>query len=117
MKKKADIVDWDFLHTYCVGFDDESMPEGVTGENLKGYLLAEYDEYTQTAEWASEICGTPVEDIRWYAEIVGKNNAVTLLHGYAPARNTGAEDLPQMFNGIGCDGWPYGKPGLVRFVY
>lgn len=110
-EENGDVVDWDFLHTYCVGFDDESMPEGASGENLKGYLLGEYDDTPKTAEWASEICGTPVEDIRWYAEILGKNNAVTLLHGYAPARCIGAEDFPQMFIALGAMGGHMGKPG------
>lgn len=110
-EEKGGIVDWDFLHTYAVGFDDESMPEGATGENLKGYLLGSYDNTPKTAEWASEICGTPVEDIRWYAEILGKENAVTMLHGYAPARCTGAEDMPQMFMSLAAMGGHIGKPG------
>lgn len=109
-EEKGDIVDWDFLHTYAIGFDDESMPDGAT-ENLKGYLLGEYDNTPKTAEWASEICGTPVEDIRWYAEALGKNNAVSLMHGYAAARCIGAEDLPQMFLAVGVMGGHIGKPG------
>ena len=108
---KGGVVDWDFLDTYTVGFDDEHMPEGAKGENLKGYLLGDYDKTPKTAEWASEICGTPVEDIRWYAEILGKDNAVCLLHGYAPARCTGAEDLPQMFLSLAAMGGHIGKPG------
>ena len=110
-EKQGGVIDWDFLHTYTVGFDDESMPEGSNGENLLGYLRGEYDDTPKTAEWASEICGTPVEDIRWYAEVLAKDNAVTMLHGYAPARCTGAEDMPQMFMALGAMGGHMGKPG------
>lgn len=109
-EEKGNVVDWDFLNTYTVGFDDATMPEGAK-ENLKGYLLGDYDKTPKTAEWASEICGTPAEDIRWYAEVLGKENAVYLMHGYALARCNGAEDIPQMFTALGAMGGHFGKPG------
>ena len=41
----------------------------------------------------SLICGTPVEDIEWFAQLVGKEHKVALLHSFAAARNKGAEDF------------------------
>lgn len=111
-EEKGDVIDWDFLETYTIGFDDEHMPSGVDKvENIKGYLMGDYDNTPKTAEWASTICGTPVEDIRWYAELLGKNNTVSMLHGYALARCNGAEDVPQLFMTLGAMGGHFGKPG------
>lgn len=106
------VIDWDFLHNNCVGFDAESMPEGAASEeSFQAYLLGEVDGAPKTAEWASAICGTPVEDIRWYAEVLGKNNKVTISHGYASARCRDAEDVPQMLMTLAAMGGHYGKPG------
>ena len=111
-EEKGDIVDWDFLHKYCVGFDSESMPEGAKlEENFKDYVLGNYDGVPKTAEWATKICGTPVDDIRWYAELIGKNNKVMLQHSYSFARAAGAEDVPQMFMTLGAMGGHMGKSG------
>ncbi len=110
--EKGNIVDWDFLHTYCVGFDEESMPEGSEGEEtFRGYVLGEYDGQPKTPEWASAICGTPVSDITYLAEAIGKEHAAILSHGYASARCNGAEDLPQAYMTIACMGSHFGKPG------
>lgn len=106
------VIDWDFLHSNCLGFNAESMPEGApTEDNFQAYLLGETDGQPKTAEWASEICGAPVDDIRWYAGILGKDNKVTIHHGYAPARCRDAEDVPQMIMTLGAMGGHYGKPG------
>ena len=111
-EERGNVIDWDFLHKYCVGFDSESMPdEAKTSENFKGYLLGEYDGVPKTAEWASPICGTPAEDIRWYAELLQKDNKVMLQHSYAFARANGAEDVPQMFMTLGAMGGHMGKSG------
>lgn len=110
--EKGDIIDWDFLHKYSVGFDSESMPaDAVLDENFQDYVLGKYDGIPKTPEWATEICGTPVEDITWYAETVGKKNNVMLYHSYPATRYNGAEDLPQLFLTIGCMGGHMGKKG------
>ncbi len=104
-ESKGGIIDWDMLNKCSVGFDAEHMPADATlNENFKGYILGEYDGIPKTAEWASEITGTPVEDIRWYAEIMGKQNKVGLLHSFAAARCNNAEDFPQLFYTIGMMG-------------
>ncbi len=106
------IIDWDFLDKYTVGFDADHMPEGAKlNENFKDYVLGAYDDTPKDAEWASNICGTPVEDIRWYAGEMRKDKAVSILHSYAHARNKNAEDIPQLFMTIGCMGGHMGKPG------
>ncbi|MEG0759405.1 MAG: molybdopterin dinucleotide binding domain-containing protein, partial [Raoultibacter sp.] len=70
-----------------------------------------YDGIPKSPEWASELTGTPAEDIVWYAHAVGKQNNVSLLHGYAAARTNCSEDFPQLFMTIGAMGGHIGKPG------
>ncbi len=111
-EQNGDVIDWDFLHTYCVGFDAESMPEGAaTAENYRGYLEGSYDGVVKDAAWASAICGTPEDDIRWFASTLGKKRNVYISHGYAAARCNGAEDLPQALMTVALMGGHFGKPG------
>lgn len=111
-EERGDIIDWDFLDRCTLGFDEGHLPiDASTAENVRGYILGEYDGVPKTPEWASEICGAAPEDISWYAEVLGKNNAVTMFFGYAPSRCYGAENLPQMMETVACMGGHHGKPG------
>ena len=109
---EGNVIDWEFMDRNVSGFDDDHMPEDAKiQENLKGYLLGDYDGIPKTAEWASEICGTPVEDIRWYAAKMGKENKVGVVHSYAAARCNNAEEFPVMFYTIGAMGGHMGREG------
>lgn len=116
--EQGDVIDWDFLHTYCVGFDDESMPaEAKLQENLLGYVRGDYDGIPKTPEWASAVCATPPEDITYFANAVKKTTNAILSHGYAAGRCSGAEEVPQLFLTVGCLGGHIGKPGNACGVY
>lgn len=106
------IIDWDFLHSCTVGFDAEHMPaDARVNENFKDYVLGRYDGVPKTPEWATEICGTPVEDIRWLARELRKDKRVAFMWGLAPARGNDSEDFPQIMMTIGAMGGHMGKPG------
>ncbi|MEC4176439.1 molybdopterin-dependent oxidoreductase [Adlercreutzia sp. R7] len=106
------VVDQEFLDKYCVGFDAAHMPaDAKLDENFKDYLMGAYDGTPKTAEWASVICGTPVDDIKWFAETIGKDHAVMLLHNYALARCSSADNVPQLFMTVGAMGGHMGKSG------
>lgn len=108
----GDVVDWGFLDRCTVGFDEDHMPADATStENIKAYILGEYDGMPKTPEWATEICGTPTEDITRFAKIMSKNNAVSWLYGYAPSRTNGSENLQQIQETVCCMGGHHGKPG------
>ena len=108
------LIDWDFLNRCTVGFDADHMPaDARTNENFMGYVLGEYDGTPKTAEWASEICGTPVELIHEFADILGCKNNVSIHSNGAPARCKGAENYPQLIMTIAAMGGHYGKPGNV----
>lgn len=110
--QNGSLIDWDFLNRCTVGFDEEHMPaDAKTDENFRDYVLGKYDGIEKTPEWASEICGTPVEKIEHLAEVLGcKNNCYISSNG-APARNKGAENYPQALMTVAAMGGHFGKPG------
>ncbi len=106
------LIDWDFLDRCTVGFDADHMPaDAKTDENFRDYVMGKYDGVEKTPEWASEICGTPVDKIHRLADILScKNNCYFSTNG-APARNKGAENYPQAFMTLACLGGHIGKSG------
>ena len=105
-------IDWDFLNRCTVGFDADHMPaDAKTDENFKDYVLGAYDGIPKTPEWASELCGTPIELIEQFAEIVSCQHDVSFHSNGAPARNKGAENYPQLLMTVAAMGGHYGKPG------
>ena len=106
------LIDWDFLNRCTVGFDADHMPaDARTDENFRDYVLGVYDGQPKTPEWASELCGTPVELIEKFAEINSCKNNVSFHSNGAPARCKGAENYPQMLMTIAAMGGHFGKPG------
>lgn len=111
-EESGDIIDWDFLDRCTVGFDADHMPADATStENIKAYIQGEYDGIPKSPDWAAEICGASLEDITWFAELMGKNNAVSWLYGYAASRTNGSENLQQIQETVCCMGGHHGKPG------
>ncbi len=58
--------DREFLHKYCIGFDEETMPEAHKGRNMsyEDYVLGTgYDKVPKTPAWASEITLIPEQRI------------------------------------------------------
>lgn len=107
-----DYLDQDFIDKYSVGFDMDHLPADATvQECFKDYVLGKYDGFPKTPEWATEYCGTPVEQIRWYAEKIRKENNVMLMHSYAGSRQCDTENLPQLFLTIGIMGGHIGRSG------
>jgi anaerobic dimethyl sulfoxide reductase subunit A len=110
--KNGSYIDWDYLNRCTVGFDAEHMPEDAkTTENFKDYLLGKYDDTPKTPEWASALCGTPVELIERFADILSCQNNVAIHACAAPARNKGSENFPHMLTTIAAMGGHFGKPG------
>ena len=111
--EEGNIVDWDFLAKYTVGFDANSpkAPNLKEDVNFCDYLAGKYDGIVKDAAWASKISGTPVEQITMLARALGKTHNVWLMHSFGAARNDGAENFPQIFMTIGAMGGHYGKPG------
>lgn len=114
-KAEGDIVDWEFLDKYTVGFDADHKPEDLKEDvNFADYLEGKYDGVKHDAEWASAICGVPVEKITWFAREIGKKKNVWLLHNFA------ARSLRCMRERSAAvhDAWRYGRPhGQARQLH
>lgn len=113
---QGNVVDREFLDRYTLGFDGDHMPDdAVLDENYEGYLRGEYDGTPKTAEWASLICGAPVEDIRWYAETCAKGHNHVFCFSHGASRNSGAENFHQALASVVLMGGHIGKPGNAFF--
>lgn len=86
--------DKDFLDKYCVGFDEEHMPEGVPeGESLESYILGKKDGIPKTPEWAEEICKVPATTIRRLAREYATSKPAALMQGWGPQRQAYGEQF------------------------
>ena len=104
------LQDQAFLDKYTVGFDADHMPAGADQkENFKDYVLGTYDGVPKTPEWASEICGTPVDLIRSLARQMALTKPMTLISSSAAARTYYGEQFCQAFLTVG---WMTGNVGV-----
>lgn len=89
-----DMVDLEFLHTYCVGYDEETMPEAYQGQNLsyRSYVMGEgYDMVEKTAEWAAKITGISADRIKSLAQEIGTTKPLYVNQGWGPQRRSNGE--------------------------
>ena len=90
----TNLVDLDFLHTYCQGFDEESMPESAKGRNLsyKDYIMGTgYDRIAKTPQWAEPITGIPAGRIKELAREIGTTKPLFVLQGWGSQRRSNGE--------------------------
>ncbi|HZK85306.1 MAG TPA: DMSO/selenate family reductase complex A subunit [Desulfosporosinus sp.] len=86
--------DQEFLNNYCVGFDEEHMPDGVpAGSSYKSYILGESDGVAKTPEWASKRCGIPTETIIMLAREIGGAKPCFILQGRGMQRHAYGESM------------------------
>ena len=114
-----DLVDKEFLDTYCVGYDEDTMPESAKGQNksYKDYIMGTgYDMVEKTAEWAAPITGIPAERIKQLAADIAAAEAPCICQGWGPQRHTNGEDtsraicmLPVLIGKIGLPGTNTGQ--------
>lgn len=111
---KNDQVDIDFLHTYCVGFDEETLPDSAKGQNksYRDYIMGTgYDKIEKTPEWAAPITGIAVEKIKSLAQEIGTTKPMYVAQGWGPQRRSNGEMtgwsicmLPILTGNIGLPG-------------
>lgn len=109
-----DLVDQEFLDKYCVGYDEEHMPEGIpAGNSYKSYILGEGGVHTEakTPAWAAPITGIPEETIIRLAREIGYAKPCAVSQGWGPQRAANGENasraifmIPILTGNVGIPG-------------
>lgn len=112
-------ADEDFLARYCVGYDEESLPESARGRHAsyKDYILGlGADGTPKTPAWAAPITGVPEERIVHLAREMHEADPVFICQGYGLERHANGEIacravmvLPQLLGQIGKPGTTDGR--------
>ncbi|TRW43839.1 DMSO/selenate family reductase complex A subunit [Georgenia yuyongxinii] len=89
-----DLHDQAFLDEYCVGFDEDHMPEGIpAGNSYKSYILGEGpDGVEKTPAWAARITGTPAATITRLAREIAGAKPCAITQGWGPQRSANGEN-------------------------
>ena len=97
------LQDQAFMDKYCIGFDEEHMPEGIpAGESYKTYLFGEKDGIAKTPEWAEAITGVPAETIRLFAREYATTKPSSLIMGLGPQRHGNGEQTTKNLCTLAC---------------
>ena len=108
-----DLVDHDFIKRCTVGYDEDSMPEGVpAGNSYKSYILGKgRDGQPKTPEWAASITGVPVNRIVQLAREIAEAEPCYISQGWSVQRQANGEQncravsmLPILTGNIGVQG-------------
>ncbi len=112
-------ADVDFLHKYCVGYDEETMPESAKGQNAsyRDYIMGTgYDKVAKTPAWASKITQIPEQRIIDLAREMHEADPIFITQGYGSQRHANGEMtarailvLPQLLGQIGKPGTNDGR--------
>ncbi|MHB1289463.1 DMSO/selenate family reductase complex A subunit [Georgenia sp.] len=83
-----------FLDTYCQGFDEEHMPDGVpAGSSYKSYILGQGpDGVEKTPAWAAKITGVQAQTITRLAREIAGTSPCAITQGWGPQRTANGEN-------------------------
>lgn len=87
------LVDEEFVHRYCIGYDAPTMPEGVdASEGYKSYVLGDAsDGVPKTPVWAAKITGCPSTRIATFAHELAHARRAFIMQGWGPQRTACGE--------------------------
>ena len=92
-----------FLHTYCSGYDHETMPKQYQKEeSYEEYILGIRDQIPKTPEWAEKITGIPKEKIIELAHLYAESKPAAILQGCGPQRHANGEQTVRMITALSC---------------
>ncbi|VAG27687.1 anaerobic dimethyl sulfoxide reductase subunit A [Enterobacter hormaechei] len=115
--------DRDFIQRYTLGFDEDTMPEGVpANESLMAYLSGAKDGVAKTPEWAEKITHVPAQTIRQLARDYATTKPAALIQGWGPQRHNcgertarGSTLLATLTGNVGVKGgWAAGYGGCAN---
>ena len=98
------LQDQSFLDKYCVGFDEDHMPEGIpAGQSYRSYVEGKGpDGVEKTPEWAADICGVPANRIRQLAREIAGAKPCAITQGWGPQRNATGENSSRAIFLMAC---------------
>lgn len=87
------MVDQGFLDTYCVGYDEGTLPASAPrGASYKSYILGEGPDGTpKTPEWASRVTGVSATTIVKLAREIAAAKPCAIYQGKGPQRHANGE--------------------------
>jgi anaerobic dimethyl sulfoxide reductase subunit A len=107
------LVDQEFLDKYCIGYDEQHMPEGIPSNNsYKSYISGKgADKTPKTPQWAASITGIPGERIVRLAREIALSKPAYIAQGWGPQRQANGEEtcraismLPILTGNVGIHG-------------
>lgn len=80
---KENLYDKEFMATYAVGFDEDTLPEGAPrNSSYMAYIMGRgSDKVAKTPEWAATITGIPADRIVKLAREIASTKPCAILQG------------------------------------
>ncbi len=121
-----DLIDQHFLDTYCIGYDEATLPNSAPANaSYKSYILGKgEDGIAKTPDWASRITGIPRSRIISLAYEIAEARPLFVAQGWGAQRHDNGEAsaraiamLPILTGNIGLPGTNSGaRERFVPFV-
>ena len=106
------LQDQAFMDRYCLGFDEDHMPEGIpAGESYHSYLFGLRDGVVRTPEWAAGITGIEADRIRRLARAYASAKPACILAGLGAQRTARGEQAARSIMALCCLTGNVGKAG------
>ncbi|MDR7329848.1 DMSO/selenate family reductase complex A subunit [Corynebacterium guangdongense] len=108
---EENLHDQEFLDTYCVGFDEKTLPkEAAPNSDYRSYIEGRGPDRTaKTPEWAAGVTGVPATRIRQLAREMGGAKPVAITQGWGPQRHANGENQARAVFTLAC---LLGQPGI-----
>ncbi|MDO4613036.1 MAG: molybdopterin-dependent oxidoreductase [Actinomycetaceae bacterium] len=102
-----------FLDRYCVGFDEEHMPEGApAGASYRSYIEGKGpDGVEKTPQWAAKVTGVPAGRIVQLAREIGSSKPCAITQGWGPQRHANGENSARAIFTLAAMAGHIGVPG------
>lgn len=99
-----DLQDQDFLDTYCVGFDEDTLPEGAPkNSSYRAYIEGTGPDGTEKSpEWAADITGLPAQRVRQVARDIAGAKPCAITQGWGPQRHANGENNARAIFLLAC---------------
>lgn len=107
------LQDQEFLDTYCLGFDEHTLPEGVpANSSYRAYIEGNGpDGIEKNPEWAADITGLPAERIRRLGREIGSTKPCCINQGWGPQRHANGENIARAIFTLAAVIGQIGVPG------